>query len=135
MGTVEDAEDVVMETVADAFAGIGALRSPEAFEGWIFKILYNKSRRRRGAVYYGATQELPENAEAAAADEAAITDNIDLMRALSSLSKEERGVIVLSVCEGYSSQEVGEIMSLNPNTVRSKQMRALAKMRAIMERE
>ena len=59
IGTVEDAEDTVMETVTDAFESISKLRSPEAFEGWIFKILYNKARRRRGAVYYGATSEIP----------------------------------------------------------------------------
>lgn len=135
IGTVEDAEDTVMETVADAFESISKLRSPEAFEGWIFKILYNKSRRRRGALYYNATSEIPETTPADVADEGVITDNLDLMNALAGLSAEERSIVVLGVCEGYSSQEIGSIMSLNPNTVRSKQMRALAKLRAIMGRE
>ncbi len=135
IGTVEDAEDTVMETVTDAFESIAKLRSPEAFEGWIFKILYNKARRRRGAVYYRATSEIPETLPADVEDEGIITDNLDLMRALGSLSTEERSIVVLGVCEGYTSQEIGDIMSLNPNTVRSKQMRALAKLRAIMERE
>ena len=132
IGRREDAEDVVMETVADAFAGISQLRNPEAFEGWIFKILYNKARRRRGAVYYNATSEIPETLPADVPSEGEIGNNVDLMRALSKLSNEERAIVVLGVCEGYTSAEIGEIMSLNPNTVRSKQMRALAKLREIM---
>ena len=45
LGNAQDAEDTVMETVADAFTSISKLRAVEAFEGWIYKILYNKSRR------------------------------------------------------------------------------------------
>ena len=86
-------------------------------------------------MYYRATSEIPETLPADVEDEGIITDNLDLMRALGSLSVEERSIVVLGVCEGYTSQEIGDIMSLNPNTVRSKQMRALAKLRAIMERE
>ena len=47
LGRREDAEDVVMETVTDAFAEIRSLREPAAFEGWIFRILMNKIKRRR----------------------------------------------------------------------------------------
>ena len=132
IGRREDAEDVVMETVTDAYASISQLRAPEAFEGWIFKILYNKARRRRGAVYYNATSEIPETLQANVPGEGEITDNIDLLRALDTLSTEERAIVVLSVCEGYTSAEIGSIMSLNPNTVRSKQMRTLAKLRDIL---
>ncbi|MEG0751609.1 MAG: RNA polymerase sigma factor [Oscillospiraceae bacterium] len=135
IGIAEDAEDTVMETLADAYESIGKLRSAEAFEGWIFKILYNKARRRRGAVYYNATSELPETMQSDDVGEIEITDNLDLQRALATLSQEERSIVVFGVCDGYSSQEIGNIMSLNPNTVRSKQMRALAKLRGIMERE
>ena len=42
LGRKEDAEDVVMETVTDAFSEIRSLREPAAFEGWIFRILMNK---------------------------------------------------------------------------------------------
>ena len=38
----QDAEDVVGETVADAYAGFSNLRSIDAFRSWIFQILSNK---------------------------------------------------------------------------------------------
>lgn len=134
LGNAQDAEDTVMETVADAFAGIGQLRVADAFEGWLFRILYNKSRRKRGVAVYKATLELNEEIEADDRHGDA-TENIDLLRALETLTREERTIVVLAVCEGYSSQDIGRVMRLNANTVRSKQMRALAKMRTILEKE
>lgn len=122
-----------METITDAYTGIRQLRAPEAFEGWIYRILYNKSRRKRGANIYRATSELHENIEGNNISSEAIGDNTDLMRALEVLSKEERMIVVLSVCEGYKSAEIGAVLSINQNTVRSKQMRALTKLRKILE--
>ncbi|MEG0913088.1 MAG: RNA polymerase sigma factor [Oscillospiraceae bacterium] len=135
LGNPQDAEDTVMETVADAFSSIHKLRVAEAFEGWIFKILYNKARRKRGTTIYKATVELSENIESDDKSGDDIGDNVDLLRALGTLRDDERAVVVLSICEGYSSQDVSKIMGVNANTVRSKQMRALAKLRAFMEKE
>ncbi len=135
LGNAHDAEDTVMETVADAYTGIGKLRTPEAFEGWLFKILYNKARRKRGTLLFKATLELNENLEASGNETELVGVSVDLMRALATLSREERSIIVLAVCEGRASGEIGKIMGINPNTVRSKQMRALAKLRAILEKE
>ena len=39
LGRKEDAEDIVMDTVADAFAQIRSLRNADAFGGWIFRML------------------------------------------------------------------------------------------------
>jgi RNA polymerase sigma-70 factor (ECF subfamily) len=133
IGNAQDAEDTVMDTVADAYASIGKLRVAEAFEGWVYKILYNKARRKRGLIAYTATTELPETLEGNDPTAAAIGDHTDLLRALDTLSKEERAIVVLSVCEGYNSNEIGAVMSINSNTVRSKQMRALAKLRVQLE--
>ena len=135
LGNAQDAEDTVMETIADAYMGITKLRIPEAFEGWLFRILYNKARRKRGTLLFKATLELNENLEAEGNSTEQIGMSIDLMRALATLSREERVIVVLSVCEGYASADIGRIMELNPNTVRSKQMRALGKLRKILEKE
>ncbi len=135
LGNEQDAEDTVMETVTDVYTGIGKLRAPEAFEGWLFKILYNKARRKRGTLAFRATLALEEQLEAPGRDAGQIGVSVDLMRALATLSRTERAILVLAICEGRSSAEIGGILGLNPNTVRSKQMRALAKLRAILEKE
>lgn len=119
-----------METVADAYGGLHSLRAVDAFEGWLFKILYNKARRKRGLLRYRVTTELNEEIVAAGRDGEQIAASVDLLRALESLKRDERAIVVLAICEGYSSRDIARIMRMNANTVRSKQMRALAKLRA-----
>nr|MCR5623677.1 RNA polymerase sigma factor [Lachnospiraceae bacterium] len=46
LGNHEDAEDMVSETVLDAYVGIKALKDETAFRGWIFKILSNKCKKK-----------------------------------------------------------------------------------------
>lgn len=41
-----DAEDVVSETVMDAYKSIRLLKEDKLFENWIFKILSNKCKRK-----------------------------------------------------------------------------------------
>ena len=48
LGRKEDAEDLVMDTVTDAFRTISLLRDDSAFERWILRILINKAKKKRG---------------------------------------------------------------------------------------
>ena len=42
----QDAEDVVADTVTDAFYSIKKLRSPASFKAWMFKILSSKIKQK-----------------------------------------------------------------------------------------
>ena len=126
LGRKEDAEDVVMDTVADAFASIRKLRDPNAFSGWIFRILMNKLKRKRGS-YINEPGELNEDITKASED---LTDEqIAVRQAMLKLDSVSREIVTLSVISGYKSEEIAEIMGLNPNTVRSRKQRALMKLR------
>ena len=126
LGRKEDAEDIVMETVLDAFRSIASLRDSAAFEGWLFRILVNKCKRKRGT-YLQDTLELMENSAQVAAKDT--FRNYELETAVRTLSEEEQQIVILSVVNGYQSKELAEILGLNANTVRSKQKRALEKLR------
>ena len=121
-----DAEDVVSDTVTDAWAQIAFLRAADSFRGWIFKILSNKCRRRLKG-YLFRTQEIPE-------EFCAWTENtdeqLDVRAAFARLEDEERLILSLRIFGGYNSREVGESLQMSDNTVRSKQKRALQKMEA-----
>ena len=132
LGSAAEAEDVVMDTIADAYAGIAKLREPAAFEGWIYKILYNKARRRRGIILWRGETELNEGL---AADTVDVAENADLKEALGRLTLEEQTIVVMAVCSGYTSMEIAKVLSINPATVRSKQSRAMAKMRRYLEQQ
>ena len=58
--------------------------------------------------------------------------SVDVQRAFLHLSEEEQTIIALSVFGGYNSKEIGEMLKLNANTVRSKRSRGLEKMEYIL---
>ena len=125
---VQDAEDAVSETVADAFAQIKGLRNAEAFRPWIFRFLSAKCKRRIRQ-YIQAPDELSDEISA---PEANLGEQADVQRAFGTLSREDRLIVSMSVFAGYSSQEIGELLQMNPNTVRSRQSRALKKMAELL---
>lgn len=122
----QDAEDAVSETVIDAFAQISSLRDAAAFKSWIFRILTAKCSRRIKQ-YVDAPGELEELPDRQTPD---LCERADIQRALASLSDEDRLIISMGIFAGYSSQEIGSLLGLNPNTVRSRQSRALKKLEA-----
>ena len=76
-----------------------------------------------------------ENVEAERFGEPVVPDYdlaMDVRKAFFVLSEEEQILVGLSVFGGYCSQEIGEMMRLNPNTVRSKRSRALKKMECVL---
>ena len=117
MKNPQEAEDAVSEAVVAAYENIHKLKKEEAFRSWIFTILTNKCKKRLKKALKeepGREEELPEQPVVPDYDLA-----MDVRKAL-------------SVFGGYCSQEIGEMMRLNPNTVRSKRSRALKKMECVL---
>jgi RNA polymerase sigma-70 factor (ECF subfamily) len=137
-----DAEDLVAETVAKAWAGFTQLADRSCFEKWIFRILANTfvSDRRR-------TREEPVATFADEdGDQFSLFDRLhqpfllwwsnpeqdlinkllrdDLERALAALPDGYQTVVVLVEMYGYSYAEVAEILNVPIGTVRSRLSRA-----------
>lgn len=51
LGNSELAKDIVSETIIDALKGIKKLKSADAFESWILKILTNKCKQKLNYKY------------------------------------------------------------------------------------
>lgn len=121
-----DAEDAVSETVIDAFTSIQKLRSEESFKAWIFKILSAKCKRRMKYL-----QPFPDEfSEKISFEDSSenLAELIDVRNYFFQLKDEERLIISMHIFAGYTSQEIAKILHLNPNTVRSKESRALKKL-------
>lgn len=128
LGNPQDAEDMVGEAVMDAFSSIDKLRDPQAFDGWIFKILSNKCKRKLKE-YTNKTVELPEHLSASGGME----EGAQVRQAFSQLPQDDRLLISMKVFGGYKSCEIGDIMHMNENTVRSRISRSLGKMRELLK--
>lgn len=122
-----DAEDAVSETVTDAFASIKKLRNAESFKGWIFRILYYKCKDRLRE-YTRKAEELPKDYKEMPAAEC-VEEGAVIRAMFFELEEEERVIISMHLFAGYTSKEIGKLLGLNENTVRSKESRALKKLR------
>ncbi len=125
----EDAKDVVSETVMDAFATIKKLRIEDAFRGWIFRILSNKCKQKlkeytRHTVELSETEwEMPTGVDEA--------EHATVRALFYELPEEERMIIALHMFCGYTSKEMAVLLNMNENTLRSKESRALKKMKEV----
>ena len=134
LGSSALAEDCVSECVCIAFQKIGELRKTSAFKSWLFKILHNccnsvlkEKIKSEGNVEFFSLTDI-------SAEEDNISEKLSLKQALSLLSDEDREIVILHYCQGYTSKEIGEILSLNDATVRSKILRSGEKMRKFLQK-
>ena len=120
----QDAEDVVSETVIAAYENIKKLKKEESFRSWIFTILMNQCKK-----HFKQNSETEELKDEITAEEVSQEENHDFLQAFQTLDDEERMILSCSILEGYSSEEIGYMLAMNPATVRSKKSRALEKLR------
>ena len=134
----EDAEDIVSETVLDAYRQIESLRDDSLFRNWIVKILTNKCRMKLKE-YALSKEEVSDNVTELSDERTkretynAEFNSLELKEMLMELENEERFIICLSIFEGYKGDEIARILGLKPATIRSKKQRALAKLKAVIK--
>lgn len=129
LGNKQDAEDVISETVLDAFSSIRNLKKPESFKAWIFRILSTKCKRQM-AVYVSDREHIKQDVsdDSLAKDDHPYAQNLDVQAAFSALSENEKMIISLMVFAGYNSRETAKIMNSPEGTIRSSKSRAFTKM-------
>jgi RNA polymerase sigma-70 factor, ECF subfamily len=140
-GNSADAEDLVQETFAKAFAGFGTFEQGTNLRAWLHRIQANafygtcRARRRRPKEFPLDTIEpsSPERmAVASSAEDAALARMPDpvLKRALGELPARLATTVYLADAEGYSYAEIARITGVPIGTVMSRLHRARKRLRA-----
>jgi RNA polymerase sigma-70 factor (ECF subfamily) len=130
------AEDLVQETYVRALAATRKAAPEENLRGWLFTILGNiwkneRKRRRPEAVgdvesfAFGTASRLPDPERALGQRE--LRD--ELRVAFEGLPEAFREVVVLRCMEGFSYQEVAQVVGCPAGTVMSRLARARAQLR------
>ncbi|MCR4999227.1 MAG: RNA polymerase sigma factor [Lachnospiraceae bacterium] len=137
----EDAADAVSDAVLDGFRQRGTLRERERFRQWMFAILANKCKhkckeyaKRRAFEWTDQAEEGDDSTVDQLADETVpdISRNVWIRELFYKLDVEEREILSLHLFAGYSSQEIGHYLGQPAGTIRSKEHRALEKLRKEM---
>ncbi len=134
-GNDHDAEDLVQETYLHAFEHADQLKSLAACKAWLFRIMRNRfislhraSRARPELVLVeGELEKLPAADEAALQLERAAIARMSrsaIQKALTRLPEEMRTAVTMCDIEGFSYQDISEIVGCPVGTVRSRIARA-----------
>jgi RNA polymerase sigma factor (sigma-70 family) len=124
LGDTQLAEDSAQEAFLDAFRLLGELREPEAFPGWLRRIVRTRCgrilRRRRLAATplegMGDPPSADETGETCARDD----EHRCLREAVQSLSEAQRETVVLFYLREQSLAQVGEALDVPVGTVKKR---------------
>ena len=135
LGHLEEAEDSGQEVFLKAYRNLKKYSPENSFSAWLYRIAYNHCidviRRRKLSRYLPFFyRDEKQNRPVEQQIEANYFDEY-VHKALSSLTAEERNLLILRCVEDQSYQEIGQILQQNPASLRKKYMRTAAKFRKL----
>jgi RNA polymerase sigma-70 factor (ECF subfamily) len=138
-----DAADATQETFVSAWRHRDALRDPDLFDAWLWRISLNACRaqlRRRGRTRVREIRLLeplddrePASRERSLADRTADSDAFD--RAFGGLSVDDRAVLVLHHLQGRPVSEIAGALGAPEGTIKSRLHRARAALESALAKE
>ena len=130
----EDAEDVLQETFLEVVKSIGAYRGEGHLWGWIRQIAASKALMRIRRTQVRAEEAFDEELTPGAPP-VGVPARVDLERAFESLSEISRSVVWLHDVEGYTHEEIAEMMGKSVSFSKSQLARGHSRLRRILEGE
>lgn len=148
-GNHADAQDLAQEAFIRAFRAMGSFRNDADFGTWMHRITVNlwlnlkrKNSGRPPVAYLDEPYQGEDGSDVQREIADGDGDPLQLLEekeyrglvraALGSLSKEHRSVLVLREIEGYSYEEVSQMLGCSLGTVKSRLSRAREVMRRVM---
>jgi len=135
------ADDVLQETSIEVIRKIDTMRDDQAFPGWIKRIAVNKCLGHLRSAWHRLTAPsvVPEDVAGESwqggddgLEAASIEGGLDADRALALLAPMARAVVWLYDVEGYTHQEIGEMMGRTTSFSKSQLSRAHKSLRELL---
>jgi len=134
----EDVEDVAQQVFVKAYFSLKRFDQRAAFSTWLYKITVNecwdmlRKRKVRPLVYEADLSEEQARQVISSAeqgkDEPDISERLEarqrVERLLDGLDERDRLMLILKEVEGFSIEEIAEVLNLNANTVKVRLFRA-----------
>ncbi|NLV16597.1 MAG: sigma-70 family RNA polymerase sigma factor [Syntrophomonadaceae bacterium] len=130
----EDAEDIVNESVLKAIKSINYLQKSEHIKPWFYRIIVNTAftyLKRRSKITYLDYEKSFAETDGTEDDYSELTLNSMIEK----LEPKYKSIIVLRFLEDMSLKEIGQILDINENTVKTRLYRALKLLKIDMEGE
>jgi RNA polymerase sigma-70 factor (ECF subfamily) len=152
LGNLEEAKDLAQEVFISVFESIKDLKENIKFDAWLTQITLNHCRNRWKYLkrrHYFNSDSLDDPIETEDGDvPKAIYDPSGnpetlyekkmiqqfIQRGLQKLKEDQRELLVLRDLQGFSYEEVGELLGLPEGTIKSKLHRARMDLKQVLER-
>lgn len=124
LGEADGSLDVLQAVWLIVYKKLRKLKLPDAFRVWLFRIAHDQAvtelrKRSKRPVLVDEFETLPE-ADCASVDEATF-DNAEMVHvAMRELSVDHRRVLTLRFLEDMTIDEIAEVISCSPGTVKSR---------------
>ncbi len=129
-GNELDAEDIVQETWIRAIRKLGGFKWQSSLKTWLTGVVINSCRehlRRKERDWMEIRDDF-----LLVHSERSVHERIDLEGAISLLPSGYRAVLVLHDLEGYTHEQIGDLLEVSPGTSKSQLSRARRTMRSLL---
>ena len=114
LGNETLSDDLAQDTFLKAYEHITQFKGIASFQTWLFRIAYN--------VFYDYKRkktELTRDQQPASSYTSSASLKMDIRTALAQLKEDERACVTLQLIDGYSIDEIANILGMPANTVKS----------------
>lgn len=139
----EDAMDVLQESLIKVFRHLDKFKGDSKFDTWVYRIVVNtcndylrKNKKLRTNISFYRTDEdgetmieIPDTAPTPPEIFDAKLTTSCVMSCLNEIPKEQKEIIILRDIQGFSYEEIGEILNCSMGTVKSRINRARQKLK------
>ena len=139
LGNREDAEDASQDTFIQVYKNLDKFDFKRSFPNWLYSILYKRcldrlrKRRRFGQFYQKIKTDPSQSFTVPSANpELSLFDKQELIK---SLNPKERVSLFLWANDGYTSEEIGDVLKCSPSTARVYLFKARKKIKSFLEKE
>lgn len=123
-----DAGDIVQNGAYKAILNSNKLQNIEYAETWIYRIMMNEIFAK-----YREKETVPLEIISFDQGKEDEYENVDLKKAIQSLDKEDRAVVVLRYFEDMKLEDIAKILNENLSTVKSRLYRSMKKLKLQLE--
>lgn len=130
------AEELVQDVFVRAWQKLDSFRGDAAFGTWLHRVAVNivLSRRQQDGVRRERTVEDDTSIDAAPARSVPVGDRLDLEAAIAQLPTGARRIFVLHDVEGYTHEEIGDLLGITAGGSKAQLHRARLLLREALSR-
>ena|SRR5215212_859369 len=130
-GDVDMAQEAVQSAWPKIWAKLGSLRDPERIRPWLVSVAVNEARQLARSRGRRRVREIPmdDAMQRAAPDPGDRAADLDLARALATLSDQDRSIVAMRYAAGLTSDEIGRAIGMTGGGVRARLARLLDRLR------